>query len=217
MTNPGAPSVTINRNSILSAGFGKALALLPDLNADGFKELLIGANQEAISGGIDTGAVYVVKGGTGPRTISLDAPGPHLLTKLTGEAAYDRFGSALAPVGDVDGDGKPDFAVSAVHADSGSFKMTGKVYYFNGKDIVAGSTPASVGTPFAAPGKDMHFGKFMTSFQKNGSRLLIGAPNANQNSGGIYAVDLAGGTQLFQAVVGGVTTTGTTCCANGGN
>jgi hypothetical protein len=212
MTNPGTPSVTISRNSILAAGYGKALALLPDLNADGFRELLIGATQEAISGGTDTGAVYVVKGGAGVRTISLDAPGPDLFTKITGEAAYDRFGSAIAPVGDVDADGKPDFAVSAVHADSGGFKMTGKVHLFKGKDLVAGSTPASAGTSFAAPGKDMHFGRFMTSFQKNGSRLLIGAPNANQNSGGVYAVDLLSGTQLFQAVVGGVTTTSATCC-----
>lgn len=212
ITNPGAPSVTISRNSIQAAGYGKSLAVLSDLNADGFNELIIGATQEAISGGTDTGAVYLVKGGAGPRTISLDAPGPDLITKITGEAAYDRFGSAIVPVGDVDADGKPDFAISAVHADSGGFKMTGKVYFFKGKDLVAGSTPVVSGTGFAAPGKDMHFGKFMTPFKENGSRLLIGAPSANQNSGGVYVVDLQSGTQLFQAVVGGVTTTSETCC-----
>jgi hypothetical protein len=58
----------------------------------------------------------------------------------------------------------------------------------------------------------MHFGRFMTTFKVNSSRLLIGAPNANQNSGGVYVVDLEKGTQLFQAVVGGETTTGPTCC-----
>lgn len=212
MTNPGDPSVTISRNSIQSSGFGKALAVLPDLNDDGFNELVIGASQEAISGGTDTGAVYVVKGGAGYRTISLDAPGPDLLTKIGGEAAYDRFGSAIAPVGDVDADGLPDFAVSAVHADSGGFKMTGKVYFFKGKELVSGSTPIITATAFAAPGKDMHFGKFMISFTGNNNLLLIGAPNANQNSGGVYVVNLQNGTQLFQAVVGGETTTNPTCC-----
>jgi hypothetical protein len=51
---------------------------------------------------------------------------------LTGEKAFDRLGGSLAALGDIDGDGVPDFAAGATeHAAAG---LAGKVVLFSGKD-----------------------------------------------------------------------------------
>ena len=143
-----------------------------------------------------------------------------MLTIIEGEATLDAFGTTIVPVGDMDSDGKADFAVAAVHADNGSFKATGKVYLFKGKDLANPATTITAATMFRGSGKDMHFGRFMTPFNKNGPKLLIGAPTENVNTGGVYGVSLDSGEPVFQASSGGTTTTGESCCkviAKGGH
>ncbi|MBM4393495.1 MAG: FG-GAP repeat protein [Deltaproteobacteria bacterium] len=48
--------------------------------------------------------------------------------KIAGAASYDGVGAALAAMGDVDGDGREDFAVGA--PDAGSSAQAGAVYVF---------------------------------------------------------------------------------------
>jgi hypothetical protein len=57
---------------------------------------------------------------------------PFVRYTLTGEKAFDRLGGSLAAMGDIDGDGVPDFAAGATeHAAAG---LTGKVVLFSGKE-----------------------------------------------------------------------------------
>ncbi|MFO0985041.1 MAG: integrin alpha [Planctomycetota bacterium] len=58
---------------------------------------IIGAPLEA-SAGAGAGAVFLVSAKTG-----------ELLATIAGDAAFDRFGTAVSGVGDVDGDGYPDY------------------------------------------------------------------------------------------------------------
>lgn len=86
-----------------NAQFGKASIVVPDQNADGFKDLLVGA--PGFNSG--RGAIYCISGrflatGTGAQTLWSLAPPV---------AAGDQFGFALADVGDVTGDGVHDFLV----------------------------------------------------------------------------------------------------------
>lgn len=84
--------------------FGGAIAALPDLTADGLPELAVGAELHKDPNGIRAGRAYVVQAKTGAAYLTIESP--------TGDVCA-RFGWAVAPAGDVDGDGKGDIIVGA--------------------------------------------------------------------------------------------------------
>jgi hypothetical protein len=87
-----------------SASFGSALAAVGDVDGDGVPDLAVGAPGQEVAGRNSQGQVSVLSGATGSLLHTLDDPTPR---------AGASFGSALAAVGDVDGDGVPDLAVGA--------------------------------------------------------------------------------------------------------
>ena len=98
--------------------FGSSLAWLGDVDADGTSELLVGALGDD-DGGLSHGAVWL---------LGLDATGvPGAVRKLSSTGGSfpgtlernDAFGSAMAPLGDLDRDGRLDVAVGAGGDDDG--------------------------------------------------------------------------------------------------
>ena len=79
-------------------GLGSALAAAGDTDGDGVCDLLLGAWRA----GAQAGRVELRSGKTGA-----------LLRTHAGAAPGDRFGIALAGLGDVDGDGRSDYAIGA--------------------------------------------------------------------------------------------------------
>jgi len=77
-----------------------------DVDGDGVSDLVLGFPRSDD----ETGRIVVVSGKSGD-----------VLLEMRGTQAHERFGSTLAFLGDVDGDGRDDFAVSALQYDS-SFK-----------------------------------------------------------------------------------------------
>jgi len=119
--------------------FGDSLAVLDDLNDDGYGEIAIGVPSfYAIPFQMPQhrGTVWVFRGGTGNRTINTDAPGEDLVTAIYGETYLERFGSTMARLGDLDGDGLSDLAVAALHANAEGATnledglLAGKVFVF---------------------------------------------------------------------------------------
>ena len=145
-------------------------------------------------------------------SLNLDSTPSALLQKISGQAAYDRFGSPTGALGDLDGGGKSEVAVAAVHADSDPSLMTGKVYVLRGEDLAAGTAQLATATVIGGPGNDLHFGRHLVPFAKNGPKLLVGAPTAFQNSGGVFGFNPADAKLLFQVSYGGLTTTSADCC-----
>jgi len=85
-----------------------------DVDGDGAADLIIGAN-EFYSGTTDgVGAVYLILGGEGLAGIR---PLTEADVKFNGAATNDYAGSAVAGLGDVDGDGYDDQLVGAPYAD----------------------------------------------------------------------------------------------------
>jgi len=95
--------------------FGCDLTVLGDINANGFDELVIGADETEV-GGISQGAVFLYDLDTGLS-----------LAQFNGSTQGESFGCAVAPIGDCDSDGLPDLVVSAPAADDGAVNHTGKV------------------------------------------------------------------------------------------
>jgi len=88
--------------------FGAAVASVSDWNGDGRRELVVGAWGASTTGRSGAGSVRVYSGANGA-----------LLFEAFGDAANDHLGWTVAAVSDLDGDGREEFAVTAVDDDDG--------------------------------------------------------------------------------------------------
>ena len=101
----------------------------PDVNGDGFADVLVGA----VGGGYgDAGRAYVYLGGQG-------GPAQSPATILTGDAPGRYFGGSVASAGDVNGDGFADVVIGSVGASGGS----GQMYLHLGGATGLASSPAT--------------------------------------------------------------------------
>ncbi len=93
---------------------GYAVAGLGDSDGDGVADLLLGAWRASPGGVEDAGSAVVLSGATG-----------RLLHRIDGENKNAYLGSALASLGDWNGDGLADFAIGAYGTDSGGWSGSG--------------------------------------------------------------------------------------------
>ncbi|MBL8898456.1 MAG: FG-GAP repeat protein, partial [Planctomycetes bacterium] len=97
------------------------LAMVGDLNGDGVSEIAIGDDGYG-SRDPHPGYVYVLSGRSGA-----------LLLRLAGETDQSYFGRSIAPLGDIDRDGIPEFAVGAPAASPRGDRNAGTAYLFSGR------------------------------------------------------------------------------------
>ncbi|UCF04129.1 MAG: FG-GAP repeat protein [bacterium] len=116
-----------------------SVAGIGDVNRDGFSDFIVGANGND-SAAPDAGKAYVYFGGPTPDTA------PDII--LAGEAAGDNFGTWVTSVGDVNGDGCPEFAVGAYGSDAAGVDA-GRVYVFSVPAVITFDIkPRSCPNPF---------------------------------------------------------------------
>ncbi len=108
---------------------GRAVAVLGDVDGDGYDDLAVGAPDND-DGGTEAGQVYLVLGGaTG---WSMDISLSMADASYWGAATGDNAGSALAGAGDVDGDGYADLLIGAHRSDAAGADA-GQVYLVLGR------------------------------------------------------------------------------------
>ena len=108
---------------LLEGGFGSCVDSAGDVDGDGFHDVVVGAFS-ADWAAPNAGLVCVYSSATGAR-----------LYEIWGAAALDEFGSAVAGVGDLDGDGRGDFAGATRYgAGPGGEPSVGYVRIFSGAD-----------------------------------------------------------------------------------
>jgi len=196
-------SVTGRFEGVLDASdqFGRALGSIGDLDGDGVVDIAVGANFDD-DGGANRGAVWILfltRNGTvkGYQKIS------SLEGNFTGELDdRDEFGRALAPLGDLDGDGVFDLAVGASYDDDGG-ENRGAVWilFLNADGTVKSHAKISASSPELA-GRLSDFDYFAHSLTSIGdfdgdgrSDLVAGAlldDDGVSNAGAVWFLFLNG-------------------------
>ena len=105
--------------------FGGHVLAAGDRDGDGVSDLYVSSSRLVLGGAGNVGRVYVLSGADGLELARLDTPNP------TGGG---EFGSFLARLGDLTGDGVGEIGVSAVGETAGALDLVraGKLYVFDG-------------------------------------------------------------------------------------
>ncbi len=172
----GAVPALVNTPAVVLGGasaeqLGYAVALAGDANGDGYADILAGSPNT----GSNRGKVQVYRGDA---TIALDAA--HRLITINGTmATTGRFGAAVAPAGDVNGDGISDLLLAAPDQDG-----WGVVKVFHGAPDLPAAT-ATWGVQGTA--NYQHMGECVASagdVNADGySDLLVGMPGSSTDKG----------------------------------
>ncbi|HYC53676.1 MAG TPA: hypothetical protein VEL28_01885 [Candidatus Binatia bacterium] len=178
--------------------FGQSVAVIGDIDGNGFADLAVGA-PGIDSGGTDAGGLYILRLGMGASVIGatrIDAFSglPGLLS------AGDAVGSSVAGIGDVNGDGMLDVAVGSPLDDEGG-TSTGSVrlLFLNTTGAVVGSRKITAGSVdfVAADGAIDTLDQFGAALAARDLtfdgdlELLVGAPG-DMGVGAFWVLELSG-------------------------
>jgi hypothetical protein len=126
---------------------GASAKSIGDFNGDGIDDYAVGAPYADNPGRVDSGVVYVINGAAVGSSLDLSSPGVAAY-RIVGAATADHAGAAVAPAGDVNGDGFGDILVGAPRAgitlDPSASNVTGPL----GKPVLQGSVYVIFGRPF---------------------------------------------------------------------
>ena len=122
-----------NSSMLSGDGFESSITNMGDLNGDGVQDLAVGAHADENDDNSDgaEGAVYILFMNTNGTVASNIKISDNLSGfNPEGLGINDRFGSSVANIGDVDGDGVQDLAVGAYfdENDDNSDKNEGAIY-----------------------------------------------------------------------------------------
>jgi len=147
---------------------GHSVAGGEDLNGDLVPDIAVGVPMIAILGPV-TGRVDVVSG----------ANGHPLLYQLDGEGSADHFGSAVALLRDMDGDGRGEVAVGAPDANVGALADAGYAYVFSG---ASGAELFRMNGYYAGDqmGDALASARFLNA--DTAGDVIFGAPKADHNT-----------------------------------
>ena len=157
--NEGQASLNLDTSRLGSSGG------FIDVNADGFMDAIVGA-PEATSRVNKTGAAVLFLGSESGLSESVDAA-------LAGEGNGDFFGFSYANLGDVNSDGKNDFAIGAINAE-GDAGISGAVYVYKG-----GTFPPEMMLKLDGKNSFDKFGYAITGGDMNGdgvNDILVSSP-----------------------------------------
>ncbi len=136
--------------------FGRSAVALGDLDGDGRGDFAVAAPRSYVGG---RGSVSVWSGANGQTLYRLEA-------NPSADGLSDRFGMALANLGDLDGDGADDLVIGAPWDDDGG-SQTGSCFVFSGR----------TGSPLADLNGTVLLGEFGSDLEPLGDINADGLPD----------------------------------------
>lgn len=172
---------------------GYSVAIIGDVNGDGYEDILIGARYAEILGSA-TGVTYLILGG--PDGWKMDEDLSNADASFEGEFDMDYSGMDVSGAGDVNGDGYADFLIGAPFNDQGG-NTAGKTYLVMGRPIGfgLGMSLADAEASFIGEGESDQSGHSISGVgDVNGDGyddILIGASlndTSNYDEGKVYLI-----------------------------
>jgi hypothetical protein len=135
--------------------FGNSVASAGDVNGDGYCDVIIGAHFYDPGIPQDPGRAYIFYGGASMNNTAD--------VTITGEAANNHLGDAVASAGDVNGDGYSDVIVAATAYSSN----TGRAYIFYGSSSMSSTIAATAANVTMTGTANSKFGQTLSSADVN--------------------------------------------------
>jgi hypothetical protein len=177
-------------SSLRAPGMGTSVAALGEFTLDGHQAVALGAPDADRGRGSVTIVLDVPTGRSGP-------PRGDTQIKFTGEQPGERFGTALAGGGDINGDGFPDLVVGAPDASPNGRRDAGAVWVIFGVPapgrIELSKLRPEQGYEIVGAYPGEHLGAAVAidfDFSGNGhDDMILGAPGADGGRGEVYGID----------------------------
>ncbi|HWC85318.1 MAG TPA: FG-GAP-like repeat-containing protein [Solirubrobacteraceae bacterium] len=183
------PQATPDSVSVFSSGFGERLRTIGDVNGNGANDILVANVHYNFSSTLTgVGRLWIFDGRTRELIRSIDDPAPQVNA---------RFGFWSAALGDVNGDGVPDFVTSADGQSVGANTNEGEVYIFSGK---TGELLRTIDDPDPQSNADFG-GNVIAPGDLNGDGITDFVVTASKAAGGAgmgYAFSGADGHLLYR-------------------
>ena len=165
---------------------GVSVAGVPDATGDGVGDLLVGATGYGDGGFQNRGSAYLVSGAS---TGNVDLSSAQ--ARILGTQRYDRLGSTVAGLADINGDGLGDVASSGVTYPGND--GVGAVFVFHGP-LTGNVNAADASATFLGPAEEAQAGTALAAGDLDGDGyddLVASAPNhtaADDEEGAVFVV-----------------------------
>lgn len=177
LPNPHPPA----NPEVTDPTFASSLAVA-DINGDGYADAIVGSPNTSEGDPTESrpGRVYIYFGGP-----TLNSA-PDLILQEPDPQATSAFGYALA-VGDLNGDGTADLAVSAIGATVGNRQRAGRVYLFYGGPAIGPNPNFILESPSPEAGAEFGTAMAIGDLNRDGKPdLAVGAPGASRRAGQVF-------------------------------